>query len=429
MTIDLPPRVVATVVDETDADRRLDGATDLTAGVLAVSMTPPQQRAAYSSLLLTMLHRLGHNGVGARRKHTDLRHAAGYLRCAGITDLVVQHAQWLLPQGIDRLLRFADLTGVRPWLIVHHPLDQPLFDALSQHTDTSTWLDREELDTALTNRLRDRRMTVPSPWPTADDITVWPLVPEDDFVTFRAACRDQLDTSDFSVVDDRLRRDVTTFRADLSAAVTAAHRAEVPQRRAMLAHAIQEALAPKITASVDINEAVVVMRALQIAAFQLGVFVQANLRTYTSDAFSRCPRPDALARLPWHRLVAYQTPHRPAVVALRACGLTAEQVCRLEADAVASDGGTVTVDGEPRQVPAHARPFLRVARLHATYFAPRHRRLLFDGNDPLTPRGVETIERGVAAATGFRLPPVARPAASDPEQWMADIGLRLRSLT
>lgn len=374
-TLGLPRLVVGYLDDDVPRDRWLDSATDLTAGVLAVTAYPPEssRRPHMSGFVLDALARLGHTGVDDPGKFdTDPMRLAAYLLVAGVTDLVIQHAQWLLADGLEAVRQLTETCGLRLWLAVHPDVTELTREVIDAWTGPDGQLGGGEFVEALEAHTANYRRTVASPWPpratttsgegTADP---FPAVPTDDVFTFRATCRAVLTPPEHRMVDKRFMRARDDTLVALAPAVNdafdAAERGDDgfgPLRAALVTY-----LSAVLADCVDENEAVVAGRGVQLGLFHLGVFLQVDAERLAMYALGDDVRQFTVDRDGWSRLVVYHDPSRPAVAALVVSGIDVEDIPEVTVGDVDADGSTVRRRGHAVTVPGGARVYLEVARL------------------------------------------------------------------
>ena len=203
-------RVVA-VVDPTAVTGRLLPArfTDLGPGRVGVLAPPGMRRDSW--LAADILAALGCRSdvKGARRPgEGDWEHVVVWLTTHQVRHLYIRHA-WTLPLRIlDVLLELLERTSVTLWLAGDTLFTDAHADTLRPWTaDTMTGEDFLSRWEHLTS--------APVPATSPDSrASSWPdRLPDDDFTTFRAACRNLLDPVAFEIVDARFRAGVAAATA------------------------------------------------------------------------------------------------------------------------------------------------------------------------------------------------------------------------
>lgn len=359
-----PPVRVVAVEDTTGVTRRLLPAqfTDLPSGRLGVLARPGMRRDGWlaADLLAALGCRDAMAGAG-RAGEGDWDHVAAWLLTHQVRHLYVRHA-WTLPLHVlDTLLALLERVPFTLWLVG----DTRYTD---RHADTlRPWTERtvtgEEFLTHGDPVLKTGTAISAGGAASPEQALKWPdRVPDDDFTTFRAACRQLLDPAAFAVVDAHLR----------------AHVPEAEQRARTLP---DDAAAREVTVAAWLHEHweqtesmaafIVLVRAAQVGFFRAGWHLQVDLDHLVGTA-STMPRRALRTPELWQRLRAYPEPHRGAVCALAASGLAVDTISGLtlgdidhdiDHDADAGHARVLLADGTTVQVAEPARLFL-TAQVH-----------------------------------------------------------------
>jgi hypothetical protein len=169
---------------------------------------------------------------------------------------------------------------------------------------------------------------------TTQSVGVPTLLPDDDFITFRAACRDLLSPTQFAAVDAALARDAA-----------AATRALVPHARAstLTVEELSAWMLQEYDRCATIAEVQVLTRAAQVALFHAGWLLSIDLPRFLATA-EAAPRRAQRSQAQWDELRIYRQPHRPLACALAGAGLSIVEMLNLTvADASTSPEATVRV--------------------------------------------------------------------------------------
>lgn len=404
---------VVPVVDATAATRHFSPAafTDLGAGRVGVLARPGMRRLGW--LAADTLAALGcRNDVtgSGQPGDGDWALATAWLKTHRIRHLYIQHA-WTMPfrvlEDLHTVLAHTELTlwlvGDSPYTDTHSAVLDELVTASSDApsdapTDTRTrhfagavtapitgeefiaaWADTSALRVLPLDCGQGELVAslVAPPATSVDGRTAaavempgqagWPIrVPDDDFTTFRAACRAVLSEAQFTLVDDAFQANVTTV-ADALAALAGAGPVDEASVAALLAHAWQDAE--------SMAHFITYVRAAQVAFFLAHYYLQVDLDQLIGTA-ATMPRRAARTSATWARLLAYPEPHRGAVCALAAAGMPVGEIRRLTVDhvdpvtgdlrptlATSASGSTCGFSGTPDDrtvdVEAAAQVFLR----------------------------------------------------------------------
>ncbi len=147
----------------------------------------------------------------------------------------------------------------------------------------------------------------------------WPThVPDDDFTTFRAACRDVLTGEEFAVVDAAFLGNVVVLRNAVAGMVPVATSAKRRPRRC----------SPTTGRPPSRWRTTYLVRAASAAFCLAGHYLQVDLDQLIGAA-ARMQRRALRSAATWARLHAYPEPHRGAICALAAAGLAVEEMRHL----------------------------------------------------------------------------------------------------
>jgi hypothetical protein len=211
--LDVPGTRVVAVADTTGVTRRLTTTTfnDLAAGRIGVLARPGMRRPGW--LAADLLRALGcrDDVTGAGRPgEGDMTLVAVWLRTHQVRHVYVQHAWTLRLHVLEELTGLLEHTNCTLWLVGDTPVTDAHTDVLAPWTDhvvtgeqfLAAWADLLDAGTEATAALT--AALEPAQWPDR--------LPDDDFTTFRAACRDLLAPAQFGVVDAYFRRQVVVNR-------------------------------------------------------------------------------------------------------------------------------------------------------------------------------------------------------------------------
>ena len=320
--VELPPDA-ATV-------RALLRTNDPDHGTLVVQARPDVRRS--STLVHDLLTAMGkhHNVKGTGRSTgVDARYLGIWLESHRVREVVLVESNWLRPGVLDEVLPVLRRADV----------DLVLADRLptsDHHDEVIRGLD------ALRGTVGDLANGEVRPPPP--DVA-FPLVPDDDFVTFLWSCRQLLAGDDLELVDQRYR-----------AGASAASRITDPRPHCS---ELAAALRPLWALVRSADEAVTVIRGCQS-----GLFPRARLRVDLDRLRGAGSIATELAdSSTWQRLRAYRQPYRGASITLIAMGLGIDDAARLPLGAIDPSGQAAVIAGRSRQTPAGAEPLLRAMRL------------------------------------------------------------------
>lgn len=273
--------------------------------------------------------------------------AAMWLRTHRVRHLYIQHA-WTLPlRVVEEVLALLSRTDLTLWLVGDTPFTDAHAEVLALWTAES--FTGEEFTAAWTN-LPDSGTEGSAALKAALTPASWPQrLPDDDFTTFRAACRDLLTPAQFGVVDAYFRRQVVVNRAAIAGMV---ERGELDEER------IAAWLADHWESATSMAQYLTFIRAAQVAIFLAGHYLQVDLDQLISTA-SVMPRRALRTSETWARLHAYPEPHRAAVCALAGAGVSVAAIAQVTVGGCHPDTSAITLaDGEEVTVEPDARVFL-----------------------------------------------------------------------
>jgi len=325
---------------------------DVSAGVIVVRPVPGT--ATRRSLANDVLIALGkHFDAVGRERQTghgwDL--ARLWLRAERIGQLVVCDSERLSPELLGALADLASDAGSHLWLIARSPLPAGCRPALRP---SQAWRPEDLLDRLPVVEMADG--------PAMDRDLV---LPRDNFLTFRAACKRLLAARQFSVVDAVYMAAYDETQESLFARA----QRDRPSREEVVSQ-LRRLTCPSLSAP----ETIVRLRAAQAAYFVDGALVEVTE--------ARRPKPVDLAGVGLSRQVASRlrrlvSPAWAGALALSTIGgLGAVDLARLNLGAIDEDGERVTVGAGVIEIPAYAAGLLR-AQLIARAGADRR------GNEPL----------------------------------------------
>lgn len=365
---------------------------DLPAGLVAFQVRPATRRGSWLAADL-------HSALGVDQQLTGFgRPGEGDWALATVAVIAqrVGHIfvvdPWLLtPALLSELIDNLQATGAVVWLVgrggfsddqrtVIHGWVADLTDA---DTFLAAWADRPDL----TVQPGEPSAATPSPnanAPVPADEDCWPRhLPDADFPTFRAACRDTLTAEQFAAVDAYLLASAKDARTWLAGNLTRHHR-EDEETLALRLHALWQD-------SPTVPHFLVTIRAHQVAAFSLGWQLQVDVDQLLGTA-AVSPRKAARTPAVWSRLRGYASAHRGAICALTASGIDIADQLDVPVEAV-TDAGRVLVLPNGRRV--HVED-----GAHHYLYAQQLTRLLHGaaGDDPLLagPAGEPLAERTIA---------------------------------
>ena len=318
-------------------------------------LTRPGMRQR-SWLAADVLAALGvsHDVTGiARGADSDWLLAMTWLLARDVEDLIVLRAESLPVPMLADLLLLAMGGGARLWLVMTPPRSDAFVQALDEWTAAEVGVDTlldawpelpDVRDPAAASPRGGEQLELPH---TSD---VPPLLPDDDFPTFRAACRDALTPAQFGAVDALLTVELSLAERWLRGVGT-----ERPTP-----DDLSEQLLSRFAGCATTGELLATTRAWQVALFRGGWFLQVDLPRLLSVA-AATPRPAQRSPQLWQRLAVYRQPHRSAACALAALGLDLRDIGALTVADVRRDGSAVRLNGHWRRTESGTAVYLRAA--------------------------------------------------------------------
>jgi hypothetical protein len=271
-----------------------------------------------------------------------------WLAAEQIRELFILRAHILGARQWRVLLQLAATRQISLWLVVHRPGLRPPQQAVLAETPATTLGAAEFLIQWADTRPADR----------SGDADEFPLVPGDDFPTFRAACRRLLDPPSFTRVD-------TIYREAFSAARSwvRAQTGNWQDRYSVIdAEAVGGFVRDVTAPSASPAETLVRLRGVQAGLFLHGMLVTIDLRSTAMIGVTEL-RPTLSAAVA-DRLRGYCTPWWTAEAALM---LLAEPppgaLSRMLIHDVDPDGAWVMIDGQRIAIPAYARSLVLAQRI------------------------------------------------------------------
>lgn len=370
--------------------------------------------------------------------------AATWLRVHGIRDLYVQFAWDITFPALDAAIDLARIAGVHLWLVGDSPYSDYHAEQLHQH-HAREWIGTQFLD-------RWRHLThAPSPDVDADTSTApavaervaapgWPtMLPDDDFTTFRASCRDLLTDPEFATVDQAFLAGLDDATATLVPVLRTIPARAIPARsnrssdhEAQFEKMIAAWFARRWEEAESLQHFQVALRAAQVAAFNAGYLIQVDLDKFIGLA-ETTPRRAQRNPATWARLHAYPQPHRAAACALAAAGLTTDPMSRLQVHSYNHGRGVVIVEHDQQFViEPPARVFLLAQQTlrHLQGAAPDDLLLVNPSNGKaIAPRALNTYIRRTRRELGAAIA-LSRPDTLpvDAGRWMRRWGINVASL-
>lgn len=366
--------------------------TDLRAGLVAFQVRPATRRSSWLAADL-------HIALGADQHLTGFgRPGEGDWALATVAVIAQRIGHifvvdpWLLtPALLSGLIDNLQATGAVVWLVGRGAFSDDqrtaVHDWISDLTDAdaflAAWADRP----GLLVRPGTTMAPAPSasetkPLPTAEDC--WPRhLPDADFPTFRAACRNALTAEQFAVVDAYLVASAKDARTWLAGNLTRQSLRDEQVLAARLHRFWQD--------SPTVPHFLVTIRAHQVAAFSLGWRLVLDVDQLLGTA-AVSPRRAARTPALWARLRGYASSHRGAICALTASGIDIADQLEVPVEAVTEAGRVLVLpSGRRIQVEDGAHHYL---------YAQQLTRMLHGaaGDDPLLagPAGEPLAERGIA---------------------------------
>lgn len=374
---------------------------DLPAGRLAIVARPDTRRAGWIAQDLLTALGVSRTASGAgRNAHEDWLVLPTWLVTDGITDIAVHHAERLDPLVLEPLVLLAAQVGARLWLLEQLPrIDRHVRYLDAWNPDEVSWEDFRGLRADTVELFPPRgRAAGSDDAPLEDTAAAAPgppsTLPAADFLLLRATCRDLLPTAQWSWVDAYLTAAVADARAWGSG-----HREDLVSGDGL--ELLGQYLYERYDTCASTAEWVLQVRAMQIALFGLGLFLQADIDQLCGLA-PRVPTRAQRTAATWDRLRIYRQPHRGATVALAALGFGLDDVRAMSIGAVSEDGAVVTVEGEDRAVEPGAARYLAAQRLLRLADGAASDDLLITGlaGAALTPKGAALIVRHARLEAG-----------------------------
>lgn len=318
---------------------------------------------------------------------------------------------------------YDDVVLVPLWLTAHRTTD--VYAVAPQHTPTASLMDIAHMlaasparlwlacDHGYADRLADDLQPMapsvvpwpdlPNAWPTCDpepEQTVWDpaagsVLPDVEFLTFRATAQDLLPTAAFRTIDD-LFRDVLDRTLLWLTEVGPDHVTEDATRTALT-----ELLAEQTTFD-DINVAV---KAAQAAFFHHGWYLTVDQRELRAGLL-RFPT-HHVSTATWRSIRAYRDTARAATVACYLSGLSPDQIRTLTVADLATWHANPTSPLLNTAIPPDASPYLRAHLLARITDGPAptdpafvgaDRRILMDLRDAANDLGLNLGEANLAPA-------------------------------
>lgn len=351
-----------------------DALTDPAGGLVAFRVRPGTRRPGWlpADLHTALGADQGLTGWG-RPGEGDWALAVTAALAQRLGHIIVLDAWLLTPALLRDLLTNLQATAAGLWLVGRGALSDDQRDALSDWVADLTdpqlfldaWADRPNLIDDPGARTV-RAAAAPTPAALRHE---WPHhLPDDDFTTFRATCRDRLTPAQFAAVDEHFVSTARTARAWFAANLTRVTLTDEQNVAARLHQVWQD--------SPTIPHFATALRAHQVAAFSLGWFLKVD-RDQLLGTAAVSPRRTARTPAVWARLGGYASPYRGAVCALVGAGLDIADFDDVLVESVTDAGRTVILpsgrrlhveDGAHRLV--HAQKLAR--QLHGA-----------QGDDPL----------------------------------------------
>lgn len=410
--------------------------TNITAGRLGVAARPGMRRVSWlASDILTALG-CDENVTGAGMPgEADPDNAAAWLRAHQIEDLYVQFAWDISHPALAAACEIGLRADLRLWLVGDSPYSDAHIETLARFSPRE-WTQTEFLDhwANLTEpgeaaSIADAPQAPVATRSNAPCADAWPRrVPDDDFTTFRAACRDRLVPEAFAAVDAYLHAEHADASAQLLS--TLADQEESATGRE---EAIATWLANRWQVTSSLQHFIVTIRAAQIAAFSAGYFMQVDLDQVIGVG-GTLPRRAQRSAATWDLLRAYPEPHRSTTCALAAAGIGINPMATLPISSYEASAGVLT---DPRTaerftVEEPARIFVEAQQaLRRLQGATEDDLLIVDTTrgKPVAPRNLATIvrqaRRELGAAVALAPPDRLTP---DPRYWYRRWGISVQEL-
>jgi hypothetical protein len=304
-----------------------------------------------------------------RNESEDVHHAIAWLRAHGAEHLVVTEAQRLHPIILNKLIELTNTAEVTLWLL-HRP---PRSDAFVRS------LGRRGAAPAVLHQVPSPEAAQPEHLVVAEPL---PAVPPNDFVTFRAACHERLPADDAARVDAH-------FQATLDRGTRALRDAgAAPDTIADLVHVL-------VNAAPTDPELTIGLRAVQVAAWHHGLFIQIDLPRILNSQ----ERPHMTSAEVDRRAAAYRQPYRPITIALTRAGHGVADIAEIPIADASVDGTVIRVnDTTERLSPDAARAVRAQLRLRHADGADETNPLL-----PHTPKALAKVLTQAAIDLGIHV--------------------------
>lgn len=444
-----PTAGVTAVLDTTGAClTRLRPAafTDLRAGRVGVSARPGMRRIGWlGSDILTELGCDATTTGAGRPGEANPDIVAAWLLAHRVRDLYVQFAWDLSYPALCAAADLARTAQVHLWLVG----DSPFSDRHAEYLEPyhpRMWTGDEFLQhwAALTH---SEEGPVPASTPPALPATsvarraagpsgveaTWPAhLPDDDFTTFRAACRDLLEPAAFHTVDEHYRAAHAEVVDTLVPLLleTRVGKAQAVDRES-LEGTVAGWLAHRWEECESWQHFLVTVRAAQAAAFSSGWFLPVDLDQLLGAAHTT-PRRAQRNTDTWRRLHALVEPHRGAVCALAAAGMGVDSIADLAVSSYDADTGLATdAAGRRFTIEEPARIFVETQQtLRRLRGAGAADPLIVpvDGRRP-SPRTLAATVRQVRRELGVAVAlPEPDRTTTDPLRWYRRWGVSVQEL-
>lgn len=340
---------------------------------------------------------------------------AAWIFAHDVRNVVLVDAQWIGPRVLPELVGMAAATGVTLWLVAHHPVTDDYVAALNNWpTIPATAAELAGLvEAAISHRVTGSGV----------EHDVFPPLPADPFVTFRAEARRRLSGGDFERVDARYRAAHAAGREWF--AVRAADEVD--------AESVVRHLRGRLQGCASAEAMLIEVRALQVAAYSADWALSVDLPRFMAIAESVSA---AAAESPetWRRLRAYREPYRGAACALAARDLAVDTMLAVTLDNVSADGRSVTVERhgvrEELNVPGRADLYLRAQVWHRRFQGASGSGLLFATEDgPMTDRSLSSAVRAPASEVAVTLSSQQiERGETTAQRWVRRWGLAVQAL-